>query len=55
LKRLIVVVMALSFAGPWATAQTSKAAARAALLKTDVDWAATVGTAAGAARPGRVV
>jgi len=46
-KRLTLVVVALSFVSPWAaTAQTSKAAAaRAALLKTDIEWAATVGTA----------
>ena len=47
MKRLTLVVVALSFVSPWAaTAQTSKAAAaRAALLKTDIEWAATVGTA----------
>ncbi len=46
MKRFMLV-MALAFASPWAaSAQPSKAAAaRAALLETDVEWAATVGTA----------
>jgi len=44
-KRLTLLT-ALSFVTPWAaSAQTSKAdAARAALLKADIEWAATAGT-----------